>query len=327
MPYKHYTSLMRDQLQLLLGQGMNIKEISQELAVHQSSVYREIKRNSVGNQYISGRAQSSAVELRYQSKTCPKQSNPILRDYIQKSLEAYHSPEQISGRIALDFPTDLKMKVSTETVYTIVYGMISMDINLKPFLRQAHKKRRKRLSGRDLRGCIPDRVMIDTRPQIVENKSRCGDWEGDTIEGAMKEGYIATFVDRMTKLLIASKMENKKSATMVTTAIKTFKEIPAEFRETLTLDNGKEFAGHLEMAKKLDMNIFFARPYHSWERGLNEHTNGLLRQFFPKGMSYYNLTHQALAKAVKAINNRPRKILGYRTPQEVWDLQKFALQI
>ena len=327
MPYRHYTSLMRDQLQLFISQGMTIKEICQEQSVHHSSVYRELRRNSSGGQYISGRAHEKAVELRYQSKPCPKKSNPILGKYIQSSIEDYLSPEQISGRIALDFPTDPKMKVSTETIYTIIYGKIASGINLKPFLRQGHKKRRKRLSGRDLRGCIPNRVMIDDRPSIVEEKTRCGDWEGDTIEGAGKQGYIATFVDRKTKLLIARKMENKKADTMVISAVKAFKEIPADFRETLTLDNGKEFAGHLEMAKKLDLDIFFARPYHSWERGLNEHTNGLLRQFFPKGMSFYDLTHQALAKAVKAINNRPRKILGYRTPQEVWDLQKFALQI
>jgi len=318
---------MRDQLQLFIGQGMTVKDISLEQSVHQSTVYRELRRNSIENQYISGRAHAKANELRYQSKTRPKQSNNILSEYIQKSLEAYYSPEQISGRIKLDFPSEPKMKVSTETVYTIIYEKISSGINLRPFLRQGHKKRRKRLSGRDLRGCIPNRVMIDARPQIVEEKSRCGDWEGDTIEGALKQGYIATFVDRKTKLLIARKMENKKADTMVYSAVKAFKEIPVEFRETLTLDNGKEFAGHLEMAKKLNLDIFFARPYHSWERGLNEHTNGLLRQFFPKGMSFYDLTHQALAKAVKAINNRPRKILGYRTPQEVWDLQKFALQI
>lgn len=327
MPYRHYTSIMRDQLQLFVGQGMTVKEISLEQAVHQSTVYREMRRNSIGPQYISGRAHTKSVELRYASKSCPKQSNFMLTEYIQKSMEAYHSPEQISGRIALDFPSDPNMKVSTETIYTIIYGKIATGINLKPFLRQGHKKRRKRLSGRDLRGSIPNRVMIGARPPIVEEKSRCGDWEGDTIEGALKQGYIATFVDRMTKLLIARKMENKKADNMVISAVKAFKEIPVDFRKTLTLDNGKEFACHLEMAKKIDLDIYFARPYHSWERGLNEHTNGLLRQFFPKGMSFYDLTHQALAKAVKAINNRPRKILGYRTPQEVWDLQKFALQI
>jgi IS30 family transposase len=171
---------------------------------------------------------------------------------------------------------------------------------------------------KDGHGQIPDRVSIDERPKIVEEKSRMGDWEGDTVESAGKNAYIATFVDRKTKFLLAKLMPDKSAATLNHAALRAFKPIPAPRRNTLTLDNGKEFAGHKSLSQALGIDIYFAHPYHSWERGLNEHTNGLIRQYLPKKIPFNTLTQKQLDKIVDKINNRPRKVLGYLTPYEVF---------
>jgi IS30 family transposase len=163
-------------------------------------------------------------------------------------------------------------------------------------------------------GQIGDRVSIDERPKIVEEKSRGGDWEGDTIESAGKNAYRATFVERKTKVLLAKILPDKTAATLNKAAVRAFKPIPAPMRNTLTLDNGKEFAAHKSLSQVLGLDIYFVHPYHSWERGINEHTNRLLRQYLPKKIPFDTLTQKQRDK----INNRPRKVLGYLTPYEVF---------
>jgi IS30 family transposase len=153
-----------------------------------------------------------------------------------------------------------------------------------------------------------------------------GDWEGDTVEGAGKTAYIATFVDKTTKLLKGKVMPNKAAATLNKAALRAFRSIPDECLKTLTVDNGKEFSGYKGLAQSLGCDIYFARPYHSWELGLNEHTNGLIRQYLPKGTSFEGLTQRQLDRIIEKINNRPRKALGYRTPNEVFSEHLFALQ-
>ena len=208
--------------------------------------------------------------------------------------------------------------MSHETIYQYVYAQVHQEPELRIHLRQGQKKRRKRLSGKDKRGVIPNRTFIDERPAIVEEKSRIGDWEGDTVEGGNKKGYIATFVERKSKFLVGYTLDHKTSQGLVKKAKRAFSKIPMGYLETLTVDNGKEFANHEGLAKTTKTTMYFAHPYHSWERGLNEHTNGLLRQYFPKGMQLDNLSPQELAKVIRKINNRPRKSLGYRTPWEVF---------
>ncbi len=328
MPYHHCTSKDRDRLQLILAQGISIKEIANELGKHHSTLYREIKRNRCNGEYISGEAHKLAVERRFKTKTCPKMENVEIMKIVRKRLIAFDSPEQISGWLALCYPDDPAMQVSTETIYRYIYDKIRQgDNKLRHSLRHSHIKRRKRLSGKDKRGIIPDRTMIDQRPHEVKMKETYGHWEGDTMEGAGKSGYIATFVERKMKILLAYPIPHKTAECLNHAAQLVFRNIPAHLKKTLTVDNGKEFARHKELAQKIHMQIFFAHPYHSWERGLNEHTNGLLRQYFPKSRNLLNLNPRKLAKAVEALNNRPRKCLGYRTPAEVFSGQKFALQI
>jgi IS30 family transposase len=237
-----------------------------------------------------------------------------------------YSPEQISGALALQYPGDKSLQVSYETIYKHLYSRKHDLLELKMHFRHGHRIRRKRLSGKDKRGIIKDRKFIDDRPVIVETKIRCGDWEGDTIEGAGKKGYVATFVDRKTKYLVAFPLKYKQAELLVDGARKAFANLPTMQKLTLTVDNGKEFSRHVDLGKAIGMDVYFAHPYHSWERGLSEHTNGLLRQYLPKNRSLETLTEKELANIVDRINNRPRKSLGYRTPFEMFFRKSFALQ-
>jgi IS30 family transposase len=160
----------------------------------------------------------------------------------------------------------------------------------------------------------------------VNRKQRFGDWEADTIEGVGKKGYVATFVERKSKFLVAYPLKNKTAESFTKGAARAFRSIPETGRKTITVDNGKEFAAHKDLARILGATVYFAHPYHSWERGLNEHTNGLIRQYLPKSRTLLDLSARELARIVWRLNNRPRKSLGYRTPREVFFKQPLALQ-
>ena len=327
MPYTHLADTERDRLQIFLDKGHKIQDIATQLSRHRSTIYREIARNRSGNFYISGKAHVKAHNRRQQSCVRTKIDDAALMKKVRSRLQNDHSPEQIAGRLKLEYPSNSKFHVSHETIYKYVYTCIrNGDDALRQHLRHSHIQRRKRLSSRDKRGIIPGRTLIDSRPAIVERKSRRGDWEGDTIEGAKKRGYIATFVDRKSKYLTASALRFKTAQELLRGACRAFRKIPPSLRKTMTIDNGKEFASHFQLRDLLGLRVFFAHPYHSWERGLNEHTNGLLRQYFPKNMPLDKVTQNELEQIVRKINNRPRKALGYRTPREVFFNLPVALQ-
>ena len=182
-------------------------------------------------------------------------------------------------------------------------------------LRRKGKKYNKRVSGKAGRGCIPNRVDIENRPAVVEEKSRIGDWEGDTIIGAEHQGAVISYVDRSSKFTILSKVPNKTAELVLHASVEQFQAhgLPVL---TITYDNGKEFSYHEKIAKALNAQCYFAKPYHSWERGLNEHTNGLVRQYLPKKMSFRDVTNEQLQRIADKLNHRPRKCLNYLTPFE-----------
>jgi len=327
MPYSHFTIDDRDTLQILMAyEGLAKWEIARILGKHQSSIYRELSRNEKSGVYLSHRADGESSKRRQASKIRPKRENDRLMAEVEKRIRDDHSPEQIAGRLKREHPEDTSWHVSHETIYQHVYARIQEGIDLQKHLRQAGKKRKKRSAHKDNRGKIPGRVFIDERPKIVEKKTRVGDWEGDTVEGGGKKGYILTYVDRKTKFLIARKIANKTAANVVIASRKAFASVPEALKKTITLDNGKEFAKHAAISRATGAKIFFAHPYHSWERGLNEHTNGKLRQYYPKKKPLDGISSRELAKKVKALNNRPRKSLGYQTPQEAITQELFALQ-
>jgi IS30 family transposase len=284
--------------------------ISVILGKHVSSIYRELSRNGTDGVYTGTEAQAVSVQRRLDTKPSPKLDDPVLTREIMALFKQDLSPDQISGWLGVGYPDRREKQASPSTVYRYLYQETAKTPELKVHFRQKQAKPRRRKGTKDRRGQIPDRVSIDERPKIVEEKSRVGDWEGDTIESAGKNAYIATFVDRKTKLLLAKIMPDKSAATLNKAAVRAFKPIPADMRNTLTLDNGKEFAAHKDLSQALGMDIYFAHPYRSWERGLNEHTNGLLRQYLPKKIPFDTLTQKQLDKIVDKINNRPRKVLG-----------------
>lgn len=327
MPYKHITTDERDALQSLHAMKMPMEEIARVIGKHPSTLYRELSRNSIQGQYIARKADECTIKRRRDNRPSPVRDNKELMGAVERLVKQQVAPDQIAGRIKLEKGTCSNWKISHETIYQYIYDQARIGNDLRMHLRHARKVRRKRSASKDRRGIIPDRVFIDDRPPIVDRKYRRGDWEADTIEGAGKKGYVATFVDRKTKYLVAYKLERKSSLALVRGAKKAFRSIPVSLRRTITVDNGKEFAAHKELALGLGVKVFFAHPYHSWERGLNEHTNGLIRQYLPKGRSLLDLEPRELAKIVKKINNRPRKSLGYRTPHEAFFKQPLALQI
>lgn len=326
MPYSHFTLEERDALQLLLSSNVGKAEIARALDKDPSSIHREILLNSVFGCYIGHLAHRMASARRRLSKPCPKRSNQELMASVERLLKEDLSPEQISGRISLERPQEKSWHISHETIYQHVYGQALAGADLRPHLRQGRKKRAKRASGKSRRGQIPNRVFIDERPPIVETKGRRGDWEGDIVEGKGRQGYIATFVDRKSKYLVAYRLPNKTAARFTSGAIRAFTKVPGRLIKTITLDSGKENSYHAELASGLSAKVYFAHPYHAWERGLNEHTNGLMRQYFPKSKPLTFVHHRTLDKVVSMLNNRPRKSLGYRTPREVLFNLPIALQ-
>jgi IS30 family transposase len=326
MPYQHFTSDERDVLQVFLGVQLDMRLIGRMMGKHVSSIYREISRNCATGIYQSHQAVVAAQKRRRDACFSPKLGNPILLEDIERRIRQDHSPEQIAGRLKLDHPNEPALRVSHETIYQHVYAESRKGSDLGSHLRQGHKKRRKRLSCKDRRGIIPNRIFIDKRPAVVDEKARLGDWEGDTVEGGGKKGYVGTFVDRKSKFLISFPLKRKTASKLVVAARHAFAKIPANRKKTMTVDNGKEFAHHEQLSAAIGAKVFFAHPYHSWERGLNEHTNGLLRQYLPKKQPLDNLSHGRLARIVERINNRPRKSLGYQTPREVFFKPPFALQ-
>ncbi len=185
-------------------------------------------------------------------------------------------------------------------------------------LRYGSKKKKKKYGSGDNRGQIPDRRMIDERPEYVDRRNTFGHWESDSVVGKNHKSYIATHVERKSRYLVAVKLESKSAADYNKASLSKLRQLPIEMIKTMTVDNGKEFAGFKTLEKELKTRVYFAHPYSSWERGTNENTNGLIRQYFPKGTDFNLISQKEIDKVVDKLNNRPRKCLGYRTPAEVF---------
>jgi IS30 family transposase len=267
MPYTHYTTDKRNALQAM--EGMGLPKCCQAVILGKHpGVYRELDRNSSGGVYTGNGAQKASVQRRLDNKPGPRLDDPALTREIMKLFKQDLSADRISGRLVVLYPEQPEKQASTSTVYTCLYGEMARDPTLKEHFRQGQGKPRKRKGVKDNRGRIPDRVSIDECPKVVEEKSRAGNWEGDTIESAGKNAYITTFVDRKTEFLLAKIVPDKTAAALNRAAVRAFKPIPGGMWNTLTLDNGKEFATHKRLSQALGLDIYFAHPYRSWERGL-----------------------------------------------------------
>jgi IS30 family transposase len=328
MPYSHLTDADRDVIAQLLFSGMSKAAIARELGRDRSTISRELIRNRVRTgsqkyvrwQYLG----SGASKLARQRRASAKEGLPRLLDsqrllqYVKHGLKQRWSPEQISGRIRREHPNDSGMRVSHQTIYQWLRDDKKRGGNWYRWLRQSKRKRRKKYGSSLRRYRIQNQTSIEQRPQIVDLRKRLGDWEGDTVEGKNHQGRLLTLVDRKSRYTLSLKLTSKYSHEVIAAVQRALKPLDADRRRTLTLDNGTEFTYFQRVVDRLKTKVYFAHPYSSWERGTNENTNGLLRQYFPKDTNFLKISHQQLAAAVKQLNNRPRKCLNWRTPSELF---------
>ena len=309
--YKQLTMGQRYQIEALIKEGLSQRAIADNIGVHRSTVCRELGRNQLDNDEYNAISASISTRLRYQYKSKNRRLTKSHIRYIREHLKEGWSPEQISGRMKIDgFPS-----ISHETIYQYIYRKSNQELH--QFLRHKNKKYTKRSASHRRRGHIKDRVSIDERPYIVEAKSRVGDWEIDTVIGKNHHQGIVTIVDRHSKFTLMKKVPSKHAYEVTKATLELMRPIQ---RHTLTItsDNGKEFAYHKQISKALDTDFYFAHPYRSCERGLNEHTNGLIREYFPKKTEFQYITDSQIVDVQNRLNSRPRKILGYKTPAEVF---------
>jgi IS30 family transposase len=308
----HITKSQRYTISILLKNGKNRTEIAEALGKHKSSIGRELKRNCDNR---NKEYKCDLAQRKYSQRQAEKPKKQYFTDeikrYVLDGLAQYYSPEQIVGRAKLEnVPC-----VSHERIYQYVWKDKKSGGKHHENLRNRGRKYRKRGSLKDRRGIIKNRVDISERPEIVDAKERFGDLEIDTMIGKNHQGALLTINDRATGLVWIRLLDGKEAEPLTKSAIEAL--MPIKHRlHTITADNGKEFAKHETIAKELDLNVYFARPYHSWERGANENTNGLIRQYFPKGSSFENVTHEQVMHVQNELNSRPRKKLGFLSPNE-----------
>lgn len=323
MSYVQLTSEERYVIYHLTLYKLSLREISRRLGRSHSTISRELKRNAPAIPiwvYWHAGAHQRALGRRRQARHHRRYRHTPLLRYVKSGLDADWSPDVICAKLKLDYPEDTRMRVSIETLYRWIYQEAAKGGQLYQCLHRGHKKRRRQHRYGAGRGLIPGRVSIHVRPDIVANRLRYGDWEGDTVEGAKGTAYITTHVERKSRYLIAGKLINKTAAVTAAMASAAFKKVPKALRHTLTLDNGTEFAQFQKIEQATGLTVYFADPYSAWQRGCSENTNGLLRRYFPKGMDFRAITEKTLAEAVKKLNHRPRKCLDYRTPYEVFKI-------
>jgi IS30 family transposase len=309
--YNQLTQGLRYQIDILKKAGKNQKDIADLVNVSPSTICRELQRNTGKRGYRCKQAQLKA-ESRRKLTAKPLKMTVETIDLIDTKVNMDWSPEQISGWLK----EEKSICISHERIYQYIWSDKLGGGALYKHLRHSGK-RRKRYGSKDKRGQIRNRVSIDGRPMIVSDKTRLGDWEIDTVMGKHHQGALVTIVDRVSKFTLIKKVASKH-AEVVTEATITLLRPYLDKTLTITADNGKEFAGHEKIKAVLNADVYFAHPYSSWERGLNENTNGLIRQYFTKGSSFENITDKDVDDVMKKLNHRPRKTLNDKTPHSVF---------
>ncbi|MFQ5616260.1 MAG: IS30 family transposase [Anaerolineales bacterium] len=319
MRYTQLTREERYQIYILKKTGHQQKEIAPMLGRDKSTISRELRRNRGLRGYRPKQAHDRAIARR-RSKAQPRIDSQAWQG-IETLIRQEWSPEQITRRLEVE----KGMRISHEWIYQYVYADKRSGGHLYRSLR-CQKVRRKRYGAYDRRGTIPNQVSIDDRPAIVDTRKRFGDWEGDTVIGKGHKGALVTLVERKSLFTVIRAVLHKTAGT-VRAAVKESLILHKDRVHTITYDNGREFSDHEGMAKDLETRIYFAHPYASWERGLNENTNGLIRQYFPKHRDLTTVSNTEIENAMYKLNHRPRKSLGFRTPYEVFFKTKTSLTV
>lgn len=317
--YHHLTPEDRAAIQLM-RRSYSIRSIARYLSRAPSTVCRELKRLG-SHPYDASLAARQARSNRHRPRRQPKlHSGSELWDFVCHMLRRRWSPEQIAFTLKCMNPDNPDLQVSHESIYTALYvrprGTLKKE--LLACLRQGHKTRRRRSQGQDRRPQIPDLVSIHMRPPEVEDRIMPGHWEGDLIMGAGNRSAIGTLVERTTRLVILCRMEGTTATAAAVAFSDKLNEVPAVMRKTMTYDRGSEMVRHAEITQKTGTAVYFADPHAPWQRGSNENTNGLLRQYFPKGTDLSGYTQEELDAVADQMNGRPRKTLGWQTPLQVF---------
>lgn len=308
MNYKHLTPEQRYQIYEHKQTGWTQTRIAAALGVHKSTIGRELKRNLSRRGYRPNKAGELAQGR--QSGKVKTRISPTTREAIEAALRQQWSPQQICGRLA----SEGKPTASHEWIYQYIYRDKRRGGTLHENLR-CRRKRKKRYGAYSKRSGLVNQISIDERPAIVNEKSRLGDWEVDLVIGKGQQQSLVTMVERKTKLLRMKKIDHKTGSLTRDAICSALQNLVVH---TITSDNGREFSEHEEIARKLQANFYFCHPYSSWERGINENTNGLIRQYFPKQTGFATMTEIDIKEAQEKLNHRPRKTLGYLTPHEAY---------
>lgn len=317
--YKQLTYKQRCQIEALIETDLCQRDIARVVGVSQSTISRELKRNRGQRGYRSYQAHSKTVQRRRDSAEAHVMT-PIMVDIVEFLLRKRWSPEQISCWLSLF----VSCSISHERIYQHVWADKKRGGALHLYLRRNGKKYQSRGTGKSRRGQIKNQVSIDERPAEVELREEVGHWEIDTVIGKEHSGALVTINERSLRFTLSARVKNKSAeeVTRATIALLTpFKSLVL----SITADNGKEFAYHERISAALDCAFYFAHPYASWQRGLNENTNGLLRQYYPKNTNFKLVDEEQLKQVIDELNERPRKVLGYRTPMDLMNDQLAAM--
>ena len=312
MKYHQLTENERYQIYALMKAGLTQKQIAEELDRDPATISRELKRNRGLKGYRPAQAQRLSDTRRSTAAKSIKITDDVW-SWIEQLIRQDLSPQQVVDYLK----THKKLSLHHETLYQLIYADKTAGGDLYKHLRVASKPYRKRYGSYDRRGKIKNRVDIDERPEIVAQRSRIGDWEGDTIMGKGHQSALLTMVERKTLYTVIVRLTGKQADLLAQAAIKEMIALKDQV-ETITFDNGLEFSEHEKIAQALDADIYFAHPYASWERGINENTNGLIRQYFPKGTDFNLVSDKEIQYVMDRLNNRPRKTRGCRSPNELF---------
>ena len=309
----------REEISRGIAIGLSLRSIAEKLHRSPSTVSREINRNGGSDIYRATQADQSAWHRSQRPKRCKLACNPALRRIVVTKLQLNWAPEQIAGWLKIEFPEDKSSHVSHETIYRSLFvqtrGVLKKE--LQQYLRSQRAIRRSKHASLKKQGLgkITNAVSISERPACVEDRAVPGHWEGDLIAGS-NNSYIATLVERHTRYVMLAKVENKDSTSVINALIKQSKKLPGELYKSLTWDRGSEMAGHKRFTLATNIDVYFCDPRSPWQRGSNENTNGLLRQYFPKGTDLSVHSQAKLNAVARQLNERPRKTLEFRTPAQ-----------
>ncbi len=319
---RHRLSLSLDEREEIsrgLAEKCSIREIAKKISRAPSTVSREIRRHGGLTNYRAAKADKKAWDNALRPKACKLSQNPTLCKIIAEKMHRGWSPEQIAGWLKRNYPDAQEMNVSHETIYKTLFIQTrgALKKELQQYLRSRRTVRKSRttsLKGKGL-GSIPNAVPISERPSTVADRAIPGHWEGDLIQGS-KNSYIVTLVERHSRYVMLAKISDNKTATVIAALIKQAQQLPSELYKTLTWDRGVEMTNHAVFTVATDIQVYFCDPQSPWQRGSNENTNRLLRQYFPKGTDLSVHSQQRLNSIARQLNERPRKTLGYESPAE-----------